>query len=309
MEERDARPPQARPAETARGRSRPEPAGHPAPPHRPLVTGPGSAALWVATAELPGARSAASHSAASGLLSADLLSADFLVVVAAVTAASCLQASIGFGIGMVAAPVIALVDPALVPGTVIMLATAITSLVTVLDRTHLDLAGTGWALAGRMPGAALGALLVAALPYRVLALLIAGTVLTGVAVTAAGWRPRLRRRTLLSAGAVSGLMGTATSIGGPPMALVWQNSEVPRLRSNMSAYALAGSLISLGALWLNGQVDASTAGSFAVLLPAAVAGCLLSRLVNRRLDRERLRWTAIAVSVAGAVTLVAAQVL
>lgn len=232
---------------------------------------------------------------------------EFLIVAAAVTAASCLQASIGFGIGMVAAPVVALVDPALVPGTIIMLATVVTLLITILDRTHLDPAGTGWALLGRLPGAALGALLVAALPYRVLALLIAGTVLAGVAVTAAGWRPRPRRLTLLSAGAVSGLMGTATSIGGPPMALVWQSSDVPRLRSNMSAYSLAGSVISLCALWLNGEVDASMAGSFAALLPAAVAGCLVSRLVNRRLNRERLRWTAVAVSVAGAVTLVAAQ--
>lgn len=234
---------------------------------------------------------------------------DFAFVTVVVVAASCLQASVGFGIGMVAAPLVALVDPTLVPGTVIMLATVVTLLITVLDRTHLDLAGTGWALAGRLPGTVLGALLVAALPSRVLALLIAGTVLTGVVVTAAGWRPRPRRLTLLSAGAVSGIMGTATSIGGPPMALVWQSSEMPRLRSNMSAFFLVGSVFSVAALWLNGEVDASTGGTFAALLPAAVAGCLLSRLVNRVLTRERLRWTAVTVAVVGASTLVAAQFL
>lgn len=232
---------------------------------------------------------------------------DFALVAAAVAAASCLQASIGFGIGMLAAPVIALVDPTLIPGTVIMLATVVTLLVTVLDRTHLDLGGTGWALAGRLPGSALGAVLAVRLPPRLLALLIAAVVLTGVVVTAAGWRPRPRRFTLLTAGAVSGVMGTATSIGGPPMALVWQRHAGPRLRSNMSAFFLVGSVASLVALWLSGGVDGSTVETFGALVPAAFTGCVLSRFVNRRLSRERLRWTAITVSVMGAVTLVVQQ--
>lgn len=232
---------------------------------------------------------------------------DFALVAVAITAASCLQASIGFGIGMLAAPVIALVDPTLIPGTIIMLATVVTLLITVLDRTHLDLGGTGWALAGRLPGSALGAVLAVRLPSRLLALLIAGVVLAGVVVTAAGWRPRPRRLALLSAGAVSGVMGTATSIGGPPMALVWQRYPGPRLRSNMSAFFLVGSVASLAALWLTGGVDGSTVGTFATLLPAAFVGCVLSRFVNRRMNRERLRWTAITVSVAGAVTLVVQQ--
>jgi len=47
----------------------------------------------------------------------------FAVVAVAIFAASCLQASIGFGIGMLAAPIVAIVDPALIPGTLIMVAT------------------------------------------------------------------------------------------------------------------------------------------------------------------------------------------
>ena len=53
----------------------------------------------------------------------------FCAVAGAVMLASCLQASIGFGIGMLAAPVIALVDPRLIPGTLIMVATLVTLIV------------------------------------------------------------------------------------------------------------------------------------------------------------------------------------
>ncbi|HWM39337.1 MAG TPA: TSUP family transporter, partial [Streptomyces sp.] len=134
-------------------------------------------------------------------------------------------------------------------------------------------------------------------------------VLGGIVVTAAGWAPRPRRLTLVSAGAVSGIMGTATSIGGPPMALVWQRSPGPRLRSTMSAFFLVGSAVSLVALAVSGGLDGSAMGTFAALAPAAFAGCVLSRFVNRWLSRERLRWTAITVSAIGALVLVGQQLL
>ena len=50
----------------------------------------------------------------------------FALVAAAVVLASALQASIGFGMGMLAAPVVALVDPGLLPGTLVMLAFVVT---------------------------------------------------------------------------------------------------------------------------------------------------------------------------------------
>jgi len=78
--------------------------------------------------------------------------ASFALVTVAVVLASALQASIGFGMGMLAAPVVALVDPALLPGTLVMLAFVVTIMVVVTERQHIDLGGTGWALFGRVPG-------------------------------------------------------------------------------------------------------------------------------------------------------------
>jgi uncharacterized membrane protein YfcA len=234
--------------------------------------------------------------------------AGFTAVAVAILLASCMQASIGFGMGMLAAPIVAVVDPSLVPGTLIMLAALLTLIVAVREHEHIDLKDTGWALAGRVPGTIAGALLLAALPERALALLVAGVVLAGVALTGIGWIPAPHRRNLVLAGATSGVFGTATGIGGPPMALVWQNSSGARLRGTMSGFFLVGSVISIAVLAFTGAVDGSTMASFAVLVPASVAGYALSRVVNRLLDHRRQRWAAIAISAVGAAVLIGQQV-
>ena len=233
----------------------------------------------------------------------------YCTVAAAIMLASALQASIGFGIGMLAAPIVALVDPALIPGTLIMVATLVTLMVVVREREDIDLHGTGWALVGRIPGTIAGALLLAMLPERGLAILLAVVVLSGVALTSFGWIPVPRRRNVVLAGAASGVLGTATAIGGPPMALVWQRNEGARLRGTMSGFFLVGSIMSIAALAATGAVNRHTMWMFAVLIPAALAGYVLSRGLNRILDPKRLRWLAIGVSALGAIVLIGRELL
>jgi uncharacterized membrane protein YfcA len=234
--------------------------------------------------------------------------ASFSIIAIAVLLASCLQASIGFGMGMLAAPVVALVDPSLIPGTLIMLASLVTLLVVIRERTAIDVSGTGWALVGRVPGTVAGALLLAAIPERALAILIAAVVLGGVAVTSMGWIPAPRRRNLMLAGATSGVLGTATAIGGPPMALVWQRSSGAELRGTMAGFFLIGSVLSIVMLVITGSIDADTFRWFALLIPVTLLGYALSRLANKLLNPQRQRWTAITVSAAGATVLILQQV-
>lgn len=228
----------------------------------------------------------------------------YCIVAGAVLLASALQASIGFGIGLLAAPIVALVEPGLIPGTLIMVATVVTLIVVIREREDIDLRGTGWALVGRVPGTIAGALLLVMLPHRALAILLAAVVLVGVGVTSFGWIPAARRRNVVLAGAASGVLGTATAIGGPPMALVWQRNTGAKLRGTMSGFFLVGSVMSICALAATGSINGRTMWGFAVLIPAGVAGYLLSRPMNKFLDPKRLRWLAIGVSTLGAVVLI-----
>lgn len=233
----------------------------------------------------------------------------FVTVAATILVASALQSSIGFGIGLLAAPIIALVDPTLIPGTLIMIATLVTVMVVLREREHIDLHGAGWALVGRVPGTVGGAVLLMLLPARGLAIMLAAVVLGGVALTSLGWIPAARRRNVVLAGAASGVFGTATAIGGPPMALIWQRSEGARLRGTMSGFFLVGSIMSIIALAATGAVTRHTLWMFAALVPAAVLGYVLSHGLNRILDPNRLRWLAIGVSAMGAIMLIGRELL
>ncbi len=230
--------------------------------------------------------------------------AEYAVIAGIIFLAACLQASSGFGMGMLAAPVIAIIDPALLPATLILLALLVTVMVTVTERQSLDLRGTGWALAGRLPGSIVGAWLVAVSSKEGLAWVVVAVVLTGLVLAGRGWAPRPRRVNLIAAGAASGIMGTATSIGGPPMALVWQGHEGPRLRGTMSAFFMVGSIISMTMLWLAGAVTPHMLVLALWMVPAVVAGYAASRYVNRFLNPRRLRALALGASALGSVLLI-----
>lgn len=148
------------------------------------------------------------------------MDAELATIGIVVLVAACLQGSIGFGLGMLAAPVVALLRPDLMPTTLILLA-ALTSLYALLrERSSIDGPLFGWAFAGRLPGTALGLLAVTQLPPPALSLALGATVIGGVWLSIHGWTPRVTRVSTATAGALSGLFGTATSIGG----LLWPSS-------------------------------------------------------------------------------------
>lgn len=230
--------------------------------------------------------------------------AEYAVIAGVIFLAACLQASSGFGMGMLAAPVIAIVNPAMLPATLILLALLVTVLVTVRERQSLDLRGTGWALAGRIPGSFLGAWLVAATSQEGLAWVVVAVVLTGLLLAGLGWAPRPVPINLVVAGAASGIMGTATSIGGPPMALMWQRHNGPKLRGTMSAFFMVGSFISMVMLWIAGAVTAEILVLALWMVPAVLAGYIASRYANRYLTAGRLKALALAASALGSALLI-----
>ncbi|MDQ0618343.1 sulfite exporter TauE/SafE family protein [Arthrobacter globiformis] len=234
---------------------------------------------------------------------------EFCVLASVLFAAACLQGSIGFGLGMMAAPVIALVDPSLLPASLILLSVVLTLIITVGERQHLDLRGVGWALVGRVPGSIVGAWLVITLTPDGLVWLVALAVSAGILAAFVGWVPPPLRRNLIVAGAASGILGTATSIGGTPMAIIWQRAEGPELRGTMSAFFLVGSCMSLFALALAGAINEKVLQVAFAMVPFVLAGFFLSRFLTRFLEPQLTRLVALAASSVGVLLLIGQQLL
>jgi len=80
-----------------------------------------------------------------------------------------------------------------------------------------------------------------------------------------------------------------TSIGGPPIALLYQHHDPAQIRSTLAVYFLAGAAFSLVGLGISGQLEASTFWLAVALLPCLVAGFGLSRALHRVVPRHQLR--------------------
>src|SRR5688500_6896898 len=103
------------------------------------------------------------------------------------------QGSIGFGLNVIAAPVLTLVDTKLVPGPALASAFVLTVLLAVRERGGIDRSGFGWVFIGRLPATVVAALVISLLPERGVAFTISAIVLVAVALSLVGWRLRRTR--------------------------------------------------------------------------------------------------------------------
>lgn len=220
----------------------------------------------------------------------------FLVIVVAAVA----QSALGVGFGVVAAPVLAVIDPGLVPGTVMILGAFTAFVVALREPAGWRFASLGPALVGRVLFSLLGALVASLLSPRLFLLVFAALILGAVALSLSGLRIAPTRRNLFFAGSASGLMGTITSVGTPPLALVYQYAPGAEVRARLSAFFAVGGLISILSLAAFGELGRADVAFSLTLLPAMVLGYLLSPLLARHTDRGWMRPAMLALCVGAA---------
>jgi len=231
------------------------------------------------------------------------------VASAAVCAGAAVHGGVGFGLALVAAPLLMLIDSRLVPAPLIFSALVLTLLMAHRERDSLDISGVGFALLGHFPGTVLGAAALAIFPARGMSLLFGALVLVAVAMSASGLRVRRTLWTLVGAGALSGFMGTTVSIGGPPMALVYQHEGGPRLRGTLSGFFIVASAVSLIALRAVGRFQAYEMRSAVALVPGVLLGFIISTRLTPFLDRHHSRPAVLLVAAAGGVAVLLRQLL
>jgi len=222
-----------------------------------------------------------------------------MIVLVSVAVGAVVQSAVGFGLGLVAVPFLALTAPELLPGPVIFVGAAVAVAVMIRDHVGIDFYGVRWAIVGRIFGNIAGAALLATLPTSSLSVFFALMVLLAIGISMSGWRVRPSTSSFVAAGTASGVMGTTTAIGGPPIALVYQDASGKTLRGSISAFFVVGSFISIITLAAFGEFDGGDALAGLALVPPAALGFLLSRWVIESVDKGRVRtavWVTSGVS-------------
>ena len=230
-----------------------------------------------------------------------------LLIVALAMLLACLgaivQGTIGFGLGVVVTPVLAIFRPELVPVASLLAAGALPIGTLIDEWRHFHFPTFAWIFGPRIPGTLLGAWLVTQLPLAAMQVTVALIVLLMVGLSAVRLDVPRNRGTLMAAGLVSGTTGTATGIGGPPLAMVLINDEPARARATMAGLFLIGMMMSLVTLWLGGAVHRESVTVGALMAPMTIVGLLIARKLRSRIGRQGFRRGVFAASTVSALIL------
>ena len=225
-----------------------------------------------------------------------------LIAVGVVAIGSATQASIGIGLGLLAAPILTLIDPGFIPGAISVCVLPLSVGMTLRERDHID-RGILRAVAGRFVGVVAGAVMLSRAGHGVIAIVVGASVLVAVIGSASGLTFRPTRRNLLIAGTASGVSGTVAAIGGPPMALTYQHSDPRTLRASLAAFNTIGSTMTIPSLVIAGVLGVREMQLAAVLVPGVIAGLWFGRVGIARLPAHRVRSFVLLACATSAVVL------
>jgi hypothetical protein len=235
-----------------------------------------------------------------GQLLAEALIMEFILAVLVVFVGSYVQTSIGFGLALIAAPILFFINPDFVPAAVTVSALTLSLAISHSHRRHISFRGLKFAIMGRVPGTVAGGTLLLWVDQRTLALWLGISVVFAVALTLKRIVLRPTPRVLFSAGFLSGFMGTGSSIGGPPMALVLQHEESGYIRANLAAFFVVSSCMSLTMLALVDRFGLQEIKLSLPLMPATLLGYWLAMKTLHLISHQNLRRASLVLcSLAG----------
>ena len=225
--------------------------------------------------------------------------AAFVVVVFAAAA----QGTIGMGFNILSVPLMSLINPALAPVPQLVLSVPLTIGSVARERAGVDRSGVFWILLGRLPGAVIGVWLLSIATDRSLDLFIGAMVLAAVVMLGSGVRLVRNRSVEFATGVFAGASSYVSTIGGPPVALLYSKDEGAMVRSTLGLIFLIGSSITLVARTIAGDITAAEVLVGISLVPAAAIGFALSSRFKEHVTPHHLRIGILTLSSFAAIAL------
>jgi uncharacterized protein len=234
-----------------------------------------------------------------------VISLDYFLIFLAVLCGAIVQGAVGFGFALVSAPILMLLQPDLVPGPITFAGLLLSLTMALREKEAIDQQNLGWLFLGFLPGLAIGAFFLQTLSQNTLSLLFGFLVLTAVAISSNGIKIKQQSRlATIPAGVVSGIMNITTSMGGPPVALLYQNATGPKFRGTLAIFFFMGSLLTLFGLNQIGRMGGAEFINGLYLTPAVAIGLLLSKTAAIWLDKGKTRYAVLIIAALSGVSVI-----
>ena len=216
----------------------------------------------------------------------------YLICLLIVAIGATIQGTLGMGFGQIGAAGLIWTIPELLPGVVILMAMAVGSYGAWRERKGIDVFQLSWSMGGRLLGtlAAVPLLFWVSGSAEDFTLLFACLILVGVGCSIWHLSPPMGKPSLIGGGIASGLMGTITSVGAPPMGIVFQKEPAANARPTLNAFFAIGSIPSLIALGYSGHLQFMHVQTALILFPGFFVGVWFSKYLHRYSDSRFRLW-------------------
>ena len=224
----------------------------------------------------------------------------FLIILGAIT-----QSAIGIGFG-IPAGILVLLEPSMVPSCIILMGSFLAlsnAMLSYKDIIKVDLI---YSYTGRVIGSILAMPLIFLTLGTDYYLIIFGVLLLiATYLSAKKWNIVATKKNITIAGTASGIMGTLTGIGGPPMAIVYQNSSAPKVVATLNMFFGIGALFSVLLFVYFDLINLPEVMKSIYLSPGLVIGTYIGRRgIVRKFVNRNLKNLIIAVCFISALVII-----
>ena len=196
----------------------------------------------------------------------------FLIIIGAIT-----QSAIGIGFGIPACFLV-LLEPTMVPSCIVLMGTFLAFSNAFLSLKDIITEDLAYSFSGRVVGTLISIPLITLTIGTKSFLIIFGLLLLiTVFLSAKRWNVVATKKNVTIAGVCSGFMGTLTGVGGPPMAIVYQNSSSKNVVATLNMFFGIGALFSVLILIYIDLINLREVMRCLLLTPGILVGIILGR--------------------------------
>jgi len=219
-----------------------------------------------------------------------MIDATAVYVVVVIFLATLVRSTVGFGEALVGVPLLALRVPVAVAAPLaVVVSILIAGLIVAQDWRDIEVRSAGWLVGSSLVGIPLGLLLLTLVSDHIVKAIL-GVIIAAFA-TYSLTAKRVRHiehdhlALLLGAGLVSGVLGGAYGMNGPPLAVYGslRRWAPQRFRATLQGYFLVASLAGLAGYAAVGLLQPPLGRYLLLSLPGVCVGVVVGRVFNRRL--------------------------
>lgn len=225
--------------------------------------------------------------------------------------ATLIRSTFGFGVALMAVPLLSLVISLEVAVPLaVLLSITIALVVVIQDRQHIHFSSAKWLIIFAVMGIPLGLLVLAyANGYYIKAVL--GLLIIAYSVYSLAGKQSIHlekdsMKWLFICGFLSGLFGGAYGISGPPLVVYgdMRRWSAQQFRATLQGYFLPSGIVTLFGFWYKGLWNHTVTHYYLIALPAVIPAIFLGRYFNQRLkDRAFFKYVYMGLIMIGVVLI------